>query len=190
MARTRKPRKKSIPNAVQRRPAGKPVVQMDMQITRSTWLLDLLAWARHGAVAPKIDLRGQRAALPPVILPVADGRLVAMEDAAAIFRLRSRHRAFSQIAARYSPLVVGAGDAGARIVLEIWDCAQPAADREVLMRIADQLATYLEADVTVHDLKQAQPILANIDAAALPKALLDRNPLAWQLALLAGGGAG
>ncbi len=188
MAKTPGRRRKGIPKAVQRNRGGKPVVQLDIGAARVTWMLDLLAWARHGAVANRIDLRGQRAALPPVVLPITDGKLIAMEDAVAIRRLRSRHRAFSQIAGRYSPLVVGAGDAGARIHLEIWDLADQTEDREALLKLAPQLADYLQADVSVHGRADAVAALAALDPSTIPAKIGERNPLAWQQALLMGSG--
>ena len=179
--------RKGIPRSVQRNAGGKPVIQLDMPAARVTWLLDLLAWARHGGVAARIDLRGQRAALPPVVLPVETGRLVAMEDAAAITRLRSRHRAFSQIAGRYTPLVVGAGDAGATIHLEIWHLPEgepDPAETEHLEKLAPQLAEFLGAEIVLLGRKDAAEALKQLDAGSIPAAIEERNPLAWQLALL------
>ncbi len=177
-----------VPRAVERAKAGKPVVDLDIAAARTTWLLDVLAWARHGVVAARIDLRGPRAALPPVVLPaVGDDRVVALEPAAALDRLRSRHRAFSQMAGRYSPLVIGSRDAGRGLAIEIWALGEVAIDAE---RLAEQLAEYMQADVTVHDRQQAAAIVADIDWSTAPPDLLERNPLAWGWALQHGADGG
>lgn len=183
MARSGKAVRKGVPRSVQRNAGGKPVIQLDMGAARHVWLLDLLAWTRHGGVALKIDMRGPRAPMPPVILPNVNGVLVALEDAGAVRRLRSRHRAFSQIAGRYTPLVVGAKDQGTRIVLEVWDFE---GGDDAIGKLAPQLADFIGADVTVHDRHEAAEVLRAIDPTQIPASLVKRNPLAWQLQLLHG----
>ncbi len=172
-----------VPRAVEKRPGGKPVVGLDMTAARETWLLDLLAWIRHGQVAARIDLRGPRSPLPPVVLPANDSaHVIGLESATAVRKLRSRHRAFSQIAGRYSPLVVGARDSGASVIIEIWD-TQEAGTTDDLGKLADQLAEYLQASVTLHNLSEARALLAELDISQLPQALVARNPIAWACAL-------
>lgn len=179
--RPKRKRGDGVPRSVQRRPGGKPVVELDISAARETWLLDILAWCRHGAVAARIDVRGSRAALPPVILPdVGGGRVVALETAAAIDRLRSRHRAFSQIAGRYAPLVIGARDAGQRLCIEVWRCTP---DGDDIGPLCAQLAEYLDADITQHTLVEATAALRSAPWPTAPAELTARNPLAWLRAL-------
>ncbi len=112
-----------IPKAVGRR-RGSPLARSDFisDVARQAWALDLLAWGRYGQLAPRVDRRGPRASMPPVVLPEApDDELVCLDLACTVDRLRSRHRAFSQVAGRYSPLVLAARESGRRLRIEVWD---------------------------------------------------------------------
>jgi hypothetical protein len=158
---------------------------------RATWLLDLLAWNRHGQVAPRVDLRGPRAPLPPVVLPeAANDALVCLELAETIVKLRSRKRAFSQIAGRYAPLVLGAREAGRRLVIEVWDLDgdHPAGEAtEGLSRLLEQLAEYLKAEVSLHGPSEAAGLVSALRQTPPPQALVERNPVAWALSVAADG---
>ncbi len=157
---------------------------------RVSWLLDALAWAGHGAVAPRLDLRGVRSPLPAVVLPaVGEDQLVALDHADAIRALRSRHRAFSQIAGRYSALVLAARESGRSLHIEVWDIDDRGAllpEDAALVTLLPQLATYLEATVVYADAALRAARVATLQTAALPAALVDRNPVACGLALGAG----
>lgn len=154
---------------------------------RVTWLLDLLAWAGHDAVAKRVDLRGSSAALPPVILPeVAPDVLVALDTVDALRRLRSRHRAFSQMAGRYSALLLAARDTGRRLRLELWDLDETGALRpadERLAKLWPQLESYLEGEVWLADEAALRARLARASEGSLPAALVRRNPVAFGLGL-------
>jgi|GEM_PF-5667616 len=178
--RNRRKGQRGVPRAVEKRRAGKPVVELDMGAAQQTWLLDVLAWINESRVAPRIDTRGQRAALPPVILPSNAGSdVVAYETADAIRRLKSRHRAFSQIAGRYSPLVIGARDAGVGLRIVIYDLLNDEPD-EGLDRISSQLADYLEGTVTLHGAATARTQAAGFQGE-IPESVRSRNPVAWAL---------
>ncbi len=112
-----------IPKSVERR-RGNPLAGIDhlSESARQAWALDLLAWGRYGQMAPRVDQRGHRASMPLVVLPEApDDELVCLDLARSVNRLRSRHRAFSQVAGRYSPLVLAARESGRRLRIEVWD---------------------------------------------------------------------
>lgn len=181
----KKPRN-GVPRAVERSRGGKPVVSLEMDAARVVWALDLLAWIRHGQLAAKLDMRGYRAPLPAIVLPGSD-QVVALEDVTAVRKLRSRHRAFSQIAGRYSPLVIGARDAGARIRLELWDLDTiDHGDAEALQKTSAQLADYMQADVRLFGRSDAARAFATVDdrlssgELVFPDKLTARNPMAWQ----------
>lgn len=181
-----------VPRAIERRPDAAP----SDDDGRLLWLLDLLAWAGHGRVAARLDVRAGRTAMPAVILADGDGPLVAVDDAQALARLAARHRAFSQVAARYAALLLAARDQGRPLVVELWDLGalldgQPPVAR--LDQTAAALARYHEASYHVGDLATlaTRMALAQRRAAeqALPAALVARNPLAqllgWQARLQA-----
>ena len=107
-----------VPAAVGKPRHGAPGQVIDPAVLRESWTLDVLAWAQYGVMAKKIDVHGSHAALPPVILPDdGKGRTVALDLLAALHALRRRPRAFSQMAGRYAPLVIGAQDRQRPLVL-------------------------------------------------------------------------
>lgn len=186
-----------VPKAVERTGAGKLAIQTPARLSvddnaRLTWMLDLLAWTGHGVVAGRIDLRGTSAALPPVVLPeVGADLLVALEPVDAIRRLRSRHRAFSQMAGRYSALLLAARDAGRRLRIEMWDLDEHGALRAPdpsLDRLWPQLASYLEGEVFLGDEATLKARMALALATPLAPSLVARNPVAWGLHLAQGPG--
>ncbi|MCO4762287.1 MAG: hypothetical protein KC502_12325 [Myxococcales bacterium] len=182
-----------IPQAVERGAGvGKAMQQTPARLSaddnaRVSWQLDVLAWAGHGVVAPKVDLRGPSAPLPAVILPkVGDTALIALEPVDAIRKLRSRHRAFSQMAGRYSALVLAARDTERQLTIELWDLDAAGNVRppdESMARLWPQLATYLEAQVTIGTDELLRERLALAATGPLPEALTRRNPVAWGLQL-------
>jgi len=200
-----------IPKSVERRRAS-PLVGSDFisDSARQAWALDLLAWGRYGQLAPRVDQRGPRAAMPPVVLPEApDGELVCLDLARTIGRLRSRHRAFSQVAGRYSPMVLAARESGRRLRIEVWDLDGDVVrtgdftEAETLpdFAIADaidnaegggrrkpddnmeamlqRVATYIDADISLESLTEARAIISGLLDKPLPEEILARNPLAW-----------
>lgn len=210
-----------IPLAVQKlrnTGGGRRSAQLDVDSLRQVWMLDILAWARYGMVAPRVDLRGAHAAMPPVVLPDApDGELVCLDLASSVDALRSRHRAFSQIAGRYSPLVLAARDVGRRLRIEVWDLEGsivkagefsesetmpeypiPIAASEpryqtplepagaTLENTLLKVARYIDAEIQVEPLIEVMAALSGIRSRTFPAELLDRNPLAWSLALATG----
>ena len=68
------------------------------------------------------------------------------------------------------------------MIIEIWD-TQEAGTTDDLGKLADQLAEYLQASVTLHNLSEARALLAELDISQLPQALVARNPIAWACAL-------
>ena len=184
-----------VPKAVERGSGGRVAIQTPARLSvddnaRLTWMLDLLAWAGHGEVAGRIDLRGTSAALPPVVLPeVGDTWLVALEPVDAIRRLRSRHRAFSQMAGRYSALLIAARDAGRKLRVEMWDLDASGAIRphdSALDKLWPQLGSYLGGEVILADAALLADRLAKAKAGGLPAELVGRNPVAWGVNLAAG----
>lgn len=175
------PRRPGIPVAVgkNRSHVGPPLV--DPVAQREAWTLDLLAFALHGAVASRVDLRGDRSPLPPVMLDLPHA-VIALDLWPCVAALHSRPRSFSQIAGRYSPLVLGAREADKPLVIQWWDLREELPDDA--SKGADALAKYLEATVTLHTLADASTALAKLPA--LPDKLRDRNPLAWALTALRG----
>lgn len=180
------------PKAVERRPEA-PAEALDSRHTgdaRVAWLLDLLALGRTGRVAERLDLRAQRATMPPVVLA---GRaddpadpIVALDDAAAIGRLAARNRAFSQIAARFAPLAMVAREQGRPLRIELWDIGALVDGADAVPRLpetAEALARYLEAEFVLPDADALQAALAAGRAALAehPDAarIRERNPLAW-----------
>lgn len=179
-----------VPRAVERRPdQGAPGAAAPSD-ARIAWMLDLLAYAGHGRVAAHVDLRASRASMPPVVLADGKDAIIALDDAAALARLASRHRAFSQIAARFAPLVLAARDQGRPLHIELWDLGALLDGQAAVARLGDTavaLGRYLGAEVQVPDLPALQARLASLrgpDAAALPAKLRERNALAWLLAPL------
>lgn len=209
-----------IPKSVERRRKSARIgAEYLADAARRTWALDLLAWARYGQIAPRIDSRGAGASLPPVILPDApDGELVCLDLAVSVDRLRSRHRAFSQVAGRYSPLVLGARESGRRLRIEVWDLegmfsgldafseeatlpeisiADAVADGgsqrdkgDGLEAMLAKVATYIDADISLESLTEARALLAGLAHAPFPDELVARNPLAWVLRLMGDSGPG
>ena len=164
---------------------------VDVVAWRATWMLDLLAWARHGQVAPRVDLRGPRSPLPPVILPeAANDTLVCLDLLEAVVKLRSRKRAFSQVAGRYSPLVLGAREAGRKLVIEMWDLdgGHLQGDAaEGIQGLVEQLAEYLQAEVTLHGPADLAGLQAALRREPPPMTLVERNPVAWALSIAGDG---
>ncbi len=164
---------------------------VDVAAWRAAWMLDLLAWSRHGQAALRIDLRGPRSPLPPVVLPeAADGALVCLELVETIIKLRSRKRAFSQVAGRYSPLVLAAREANRRLVIEVWDLDGGHLDGEAakgLHGLLEQLAEYLQAEVSAHGPSDVAGLLTSLRQRPPPDALIERNPVAWALAVTGDG---
>ena len=172
-----------VPAAVGKPRHGAPGQVIDPAVLRESWTLDVLAWAQHGVMAKKIDVHGSHAALPPVILPDdGKGRTVALDLLAALHALRSRPRAFSQMAGRYAPLVIGAQDRQRPLVLELWQLDGELEDLEKWQKLAEQLATYLRAEVRVRTHLEARQLLREAQARGLPEELQARNPIAWVLA--------
>jgi len=170
-----------VPAAVGKMRSSSIPAPPDAHGMRLGWTLDLLAWARHGAVAHKVDMRGERAPMPPILLANGE-QIVALELAGAVRALSSRPRAFSQVAARFSPMVIGSQDSGARLVIEIWDVDAEPDDDDA--KLAGALAKYLTADVRFFGRTAAAAALAGV--SEWPQALLERNPLAWVLTLQRG----
>ena len=174
-----------VPRAVDRRPDQTAGAAAGPSDARIAWMLDLLAFAGHGRVAAHVDLRASRASMPPVVLADGDGAIVALDDAAALARLASRHRAFSQIAARFAPLVLAGRERGRPLVIELWDLGalldgQPAVAR--LAETAVALARYLGADVSVPDGDVLQQRLATLrEAAAAEVAATTELPAAAEV---------
>lgn len=180
------------PKVVERKPEAPPEA-LDARHTgdaRVAWLLDLLAFGRTGRVAERVDLRAQRATMPPVVLAgrpdEPEDPIVAFDDAAAIGRLASRNRAFSQIAARYAPLAMVAKEQGRPLQIELWDVAALVDGAEPVPRLADTadaLARYLEASFTLPDAAALRHGIAAARASLSGHAEADRlrarNPLAW-----------
>ncbi len=187
-----------VPRAVDRRPDQTAGAATGPADARFAWMLDLLAYAGHGRVAAHVDLRASRASMPPVVLADGDGPIVALDDAAALARLASRHRAFSQIAARFAPLVLAGRERKRPLIVELWDLGALLDGQPAVARLADTAAAltrYLGAEVVVPDaatlgarlgsLRAAAPEPGDaFDAAAIPAQLRERNPLAWLLAPL------
>ncbi len=173
---TQPPRRAGIPVAVgkNRHHVGPPLI--DPVAQREAWTLDLLAFTIHDAVASRVDLRGERSPLPPVMLDLPDA-VVALDLWQSVAALHSRPRSFSQIAGRYSPLVLGARESGKPLRIAWWDLRGEMPDDAD--KGAQALAKYLEATVTLHTLNDARAALRKLPA--LPAKLLDRNPLAWGL---------
>jgi len=177
------PRQAGVPQAIGKPRLGAPGQVIDAELLRDSWTLDVLAWAQHGVMAKKIDLHGAHAPLPPVILPDdGQGRTVALDLLAALQALRSRPRAFSQMAGRYAPLVIGAQDGARVLAIELWHLDGEVEEREKWTKLAEQLATYLRAEVTLRTPADARRLLREAQARGLPEALQVRNPIAWALA--------
>ena len=175
--------------------------------------MDLIAWGRYGQVAPRVDQRGPGSSMPPVILPDApDGELVCLDLAASVDRLRSRHRAFSQVAGRYSPLVLAARESNRRLRIEVWDLdgvfvgaggfteaatlpeisiadvlldgqPPPRGGSEGLEAMLRKVATYIDAEIALESLQEARAVLSGLLSDPLPDEMVARNPLAWALQL-------
>lgn len=222
-----------VPNAVGRPQGGgkrRPAAAGGDDL-RVVWLLDMLAHARWGQLAPRPDPRGVRAPMPPIVLPHVEAGaqrvapspapsaapnaapnaapsaestattsaestaaapaalVVALDPLDAIARLRSRKRAFSQIAGRYSALLVGARDVGAGLHITWWNIGgdahalSPAVDDDAwAASLADQLVSYLSESGVPVQLERLGPDDARrlLDAASdIPETLAARNPLAW-----------
>lgn len=202
-----------IPQAVQRQSKGGPQgAESTGRASRTAWALDLIAWGRYGQLAPRIDHRGPGSTMPPVILPEApDGELVCLDLAASVDRLRSRHRAFSQVAGRYSALVLAARESNRRLRIEVWDLeglflpvgafteaatlpeiaiadvvdgqSPPRGGAEGLEAMLGKVATYIDAKISLETLLEARALLSSLLDEPLPGALVQRNPLAWALQL-------
>lgn len=172
----RESHRSGVPAAVGKRRAQPGPPPLDPEAQREAWTLDLLAFALHGAVAAKVDVRGSRAPLPPVVLNLP-GQVVAIDLWQAVAALHCRPRSFSQIAGRYSPVVIGAQDGGKKLRIEWWDLRGDLPDD--VHKGADALAKYLTADVVVRTLDDARAALRGV--GELPSALVARNPLAWLL---------
>ena len=209
-----------IPQAVQRQRKGaQQGAEFTGRAARAAWLLDLLAWGRYGQVAPRVDQRGPGSSMPPVILPDApDGELVCLDLAASVDRLRSRHRAFSQVAGRYSALVLAARESNRRLRIEVWDLdgifldsgafteaatlpeisiadvldgqSAPRGGGEGLESMLRKVATYIDADISLESLLEARALLSDLLDDPMPDALVARNPLAWALQLAGTVGTG
>lgn len=174
---THPPRRTGVPNAVGKPRTPPPPGPPDANALRMGWTLDLLAFLRHGQVATRVDPRGDRSPLPLVMLNGKE-RVVGLDLLPALRALRSRPRAFSQVAGRFSPLVIGAQDSGKRLLVELWDLdGEPDEDDG---NQAQALAKYMQADVTAHGRLEALATLKT--ARDLPDLLVGRNPLAWLLA--------
>ncbi len=166
-----------IPQAVSKsRPSQS--FTLDPQRLRDSWTLDLLAFARHGLWAKKLDMHGVAAAMPPVILNTPD-RVIALDLYDSVYALRSRPRAFSQQAGRYSPLVLGAQDNGKKLAIELWSLHEEPTESE--NNLAEALAKYLQADITLHGPAQMHAHLKSLVGKELPEEIRVRNPLAWLL---------
>jgi hypothetical protein len=179
---TQPPRRAGIPVAVgkNRHHVGPPLVDPIAQ--REAWTLDLLAFALHGAVASRVDLRGDRSPLPPVMLDLPKA-VIALDLWQSVAALHSRPRSFSQIAGRYSPLVLAARESGKPLLIQWWDLrGEMPEDAD---KGAQALAKYLDATVTLHSLDDAHTALQHLPA--LPDKLADRNPMAWALTTLGRG---
>ncbi|HAN30747.1 MAG TPA: hypothetical protein DCQ06_04050 [Myxococcales bacterium] len=151
------------------------------------WMLDLMAWARYDRVAPKIHLNVLSPRMPALVLPQVHEPdqsewIVALDLADALRKLKSRSRAFSQIAGRFSSLVLAARESSVALRIEIWDLDLSGAIREPdswLQDTARQLAKYLEAEVVIIERSELRQRLAK--AAMAPEPLRMRNPMAAAL---------
>lgn len=175
-------RRTGVPVAIAKQRHGAPGQVLDADVLRDSWTLDILAWVQHGEMANKIDLHGVHAPLPPVILPKdSQGRTVALDLTLALYALRSRPRAFSQMAGRYAPLVIGAQDKGRALRIELWTLEGELEDPDKWHKTAEALATYLHAEVVLRGPEDARRLLLQAQARGLPEALQARNPVAWAL---------
>jgi len=166
-----------IPQAVSKsRPSQS--FTLDPKRLRDSWILDLLAFARHGLWAKKLDMHGAAAAMPPVILNTQE-HVIALDLYDSLHALRSRPRAFSQQAGRYSPLVLGAQDNGKKLVIELWSLHEEPTEAEG--KLLDALAKYLQAAVTLHGPAEMKAQLKTLVGQKLPDEICARNPLAWLL---------
>ncbi len=170
------PRRQGVPAAIgkPRRDSGPPV--LDWVGCHEAWTLELLAFIEMQQLPARVDLRGARSAMPPVVL-ATPSEVIAYDLWPAIAALHSRPRSFSQVAGRYAPLVIGAQDGGKRLRIQWWQLRsdEPAPDPQLAVAVAK----YLQADVTLHDMAQAQARV--VGELALPPVLLERNPVAWSL---------
>ncbi len=173
-----------VPKAIGREPAAKLSLNPLPAAgdARAAWTLDMLAFARHGRVADRIDLRASRATMPPVVLADGEGPIVALDDASAIGRLSSRSRAFSQIAARYAALGLVAREQERPLIVELWDLGAIMGDEPPIPNLAETaaaLARYLEATFVLTTVDDLHGGLRSLRGVELPKTIRDRNPMAW-----------
>lgn len=172
------------PRAVGKPNRPPPLLTIDPVALRESWTLDVMAWLQLQRVAPRIDLHGARSPLPPVVLDLPDA-VWALDLWPAVAALQSRPRSFSQVAGRYAPIAVGAR--GKALHLQWWDL-RGEADAVKVGPLAEALGRYLQADVRLMTLADRDRMLQAHAARgeAWPSALLERNPLAWQLQVAGG----
>ncbi len=182
-----------VPRAIERAPTAAPtsaVAEAEGHDARRAHLLDLLAFFQHGRLAARVDLRAHRATMPPLVLADGDGPIIALDDAAALHRLASRSRAFSQIAARYAALALVSRETQRPLRVELWDLDaldDPSAAVPGLRETATALSRYHEAEFTLGE-PSALALLRqglSLPAPGLPAVLVKRNPLAWLLVRMA-----
>ena len=117
--------------------------------------------------------------LPEVEGPEGGRRLVALDLGDALRKLKSRSRSFSQIAGRFSPLVLAAREGELSLWIELWDLDEDGRLNPPdpwLTETASKLASYLEATVTLGTARQLSERAARL--GEVPDELRRRNPMA------------
>jgi len=147
---------------------------VDAEALREAWWCELAEVLESGSQPARVDLRGGRVA-PPVVV-IREGLVSAHDLAGHVRRLRSRHRAFSQVAGRYALLAEGARGTGAELVARWWDLEGDGAD---LAELASSVATYLGARVEVRSAASMLQVHAAAPISEAARALADHNLVAW-----------
>lgn len=165
---------RGVPRAVQksRKDTGLPPLEQ----VRESWMLELVAWQRHGRTTNRLDLHGHRSTRPPIWLDTPEA-LICLDFLDALRDLRSRPRAFSQQAGRYTDAVQGAQLHHKALHIELYLLEDE--PHEADHKLAEALAKYLNATITLHGRQVVHTALQ----VQFPPELVEHNPLAWTLDL-------